>query len=137
MHLEQSGFRQDWISDTFWLISFGASVTAIGAGGLANYLVAKQSLGIAAPSFAAAVAAVLSAFSIFLFWEENPLPTHAKLLGTIRSSFLICYGKQQAQSATKGMLFGFVLWFSKNDIPAVCTLDREKSAFPWMCSYLP
>lgn len=91
---EKSGFRQEWISDTFWLISFGGSVVAIGSAGLANFLVAQQSLGIAAPSLAAAVGTVFSAISLVLLWEENSLPSHAKLMGTMRSTFHILYDKK-------------------------------------------
>ncbi|KAI5075081.1 hypothetical protein GOP47_0009157 [Adiantum capillus-veneris] len=91
---EKSGFRQEWISDTFWLLSFGASVVAIGAGGLANYLVGQLSLGVAAPSLAAAVVASFAAFSIFLFWEENPLPSHAKFMGGLKNDIILCFEKK-------------------------------------------
>ncbi|MCO5576300.1 hypothetical protein L7F22_030109 [Adiantum nelumboides] len=91
---EKSGFRQEWISDTFWMISFGASVVAIGAGGLANYLVGQLPQGIAAPSLAAAVVSTFAAFSILLFWDENPLPSHAKLIGALKKDLILCFEKK-------------------------------------------
>ncbi|KAH7292802.1 hypothetical protein KP509_29G086400 [Ceratopteris richardii] len=75
------------------MMTFGASVIAIGTGGLSNYLVVKQSLGITAPSLAAAVVAGISAVFV-LFWEENSSPSHAKLLGTCRNVLALCCEKK-------------------------------------------
>ena len=89
----QSGFRQEWINDTFWIMSFGAAVAAIGSAGLANFVVAQHSAGMAVPTIIAALGAGLAALGIFLFWEENTVSSHGRFLGTARATFRILHGK--------------------------------------------
>eukprot|EP01018_Ginkgo_biloba_P012029 Gb_13376 [translate_table: standard] len=77
---EKLGFRQDWLSDTFWTMSFGAAASAIGSAALANVLVKwKAPHGMMLPSAAAAVIAVVCALLIARGWGENTSESKVKI----------------------------------------------------------
>ncbi|KAH9317784.1 hypothetical protein KI387_019553, partial [Taxus chinensis] len=56
---EKLGFRQDWLNDTFWTMSFGAATSSLGSAALANALVNwKGPHRMTLPSAAAALVTV-------------------------------------------------------------------------------
>lgn len=123
---EKSGFRPEWISETFWLMAFGGSVTAIGSGGLANFLVKWHSLGMVAPSMAAGALAGFSAIVIILWWEENSLSSHSKVWGSTKSTFQALYDKKIVALGWTHACFDFastVFWFLW--IPTLVADGRE------------
>eukprot|EP00249_Psilotum_nudum_P016047 c25631_g1_i2 orf=230-1588(+) len=86
---EKLAFRHEWLSDTFWIMSFGVAVVAIGSGALVNLLVKSLSLGLAAPSVASAFVSVLLVFGVAFLWEENLSTSQTKpcvnIIGILQS----------------------------------------------------
>lgn len=71
MFVLQLGFRQEWLSRTFWVMALGMGIAAIGVGAFANLMVDRFALGLASPTFVAAAIAALCVFLVLNGWVEN------------------------------------------------------------------
>lgn len=81
---EKLGFRQEWLSDTFWTMSFGGAASSLGSSALANALVKwKTHHGMTLPLVAAAIVAVICAILIARGWGENRATFRVKIPSTV------------------------------------------------------
>lgn len=81
---EKLGFRQEWLSDTFWTMSFGGAASSLGSSALANALVKwKTHHGMTLPLVAAAIVAVICAILISRGWGENRATFRVKIPSTV------------------------------------------------------
>jgi FtsH-binding integral membrane protein len=81
------GFRHEWLNETFWMMSLGMGIVAIGSGALANLLVEREGVGARAPSFAAAVVSTVCFLIIKSTWVENVGVRHISLSRPILNAF--------------------------------------------------
>ncbi|KAH8938728.1 hypothetical protein BDL97_16G099700 [Sphagnum fallax] len=84
---EKMGFRHEWLNETFWMMSLGMGIVAIGSGALANFLVEREGVGARAPSFAAAVVSAVCFLIIKSTWVENVGVRHISLSRPISNAF--------------------------------------------------
>ncbi|CAI0405613.1 unnamed protein product [Linum tenue] len=76
---EKQGFRQDTLSDTFWLMTFFESVSLILSQVLANWLLGSNvGKGMISPSTAAIFLSVMSIICVGNGWKETPKATATK-----------------------------------------------------------
>ncbi|CAI0406302.1 unnamed protein product [Linum tenue] len=76
---EKQGFRQDTLSDTFWLMTFFESVSLILSQVLANWLLGSNvGKDMVSPSTAAIFLSVMSIICVGNGWKETPKATVAK-----------------------------------------------------------
>ncbi|CAM6109941.1 unnamed protein product [Calypogeia fissa] len=68
---ERLGFKQDWLSRTFWVMAFGMGVAAVTAGVWANFLVYRLGFGLASPFLSAAAVSFLWIVLLCTGWTEN------------------------------------------------------------------
>jgi hypothetical protein len=87
------GFRHEWLNETFWMMSLGMGIVAIGSGALANFLVEREGVGARAPSFAAAVVSAVCFLIIKSTWVENVGVRHISLSRPISNAFQALQGK--------------------------------------------
>lgn len=81
---EKLGFRQEWLSDTFWTMSFGGAASSLGSSALANALVNwKTDHGMTLPLVAATIVAVICAILIVKRWGENMANFKVKIPTTV------------------------------------------------------
>jgi hypothetical protein len=90
---EKMGFRHEWLNETFWMMSLGMGIVAIGSGALANLLVEREGVGARAPSFAAAVVSTVCFLIIKSTWVENVGVRHISLSRPILNAFQALQGK--------------------------------------------
>ncbi|KAG6557965.1 hypothetical protein Mapa_000144 [Marchantia paleacea] len=76
---ERLGFRQEWLSRTFWVMALGMGIAAIGVGAFANLMVDRFALGLISPTFVAAAIAALCVFLVLNGWVENVGTQQAQL----------------------------------------------------------
>ncbi|CAN0917912.1 Molybdate-anion transporter [Linum grandiflorum] len=70
---EKQGYRQDTLSDTFWLMTFFESVSLILSQVLANWLIGSNVRnGLVSPSTASILLSVLSIICVSNGWKETP-----------------------------------------------------------------
>ncbi|KAJ7538832.1 hypothetical protein O6H91_11G064700 [Diphasiastrum complanatum] len=79
---EKCGFTQDWLNDTFWVMSFGSAVVAIATGALANVLVEIWGFGITSPALVTAVVAGLCALLMAQSWKDTASCTQTTWIKT-------------------------------------------------------
>lgn len=72
------GFKQDWLTITFWVMTFGASVMGIASGALANVWAGSQGVGVSSTSVAAG-AAGLCVLLVGVFWRENKISSQVTI----------------------------------------------------------
>ncbi|CAK9866962.1 unnamed protein product [Sphagnum jensenii] len=84
---EKMGFKHEWLNETFWMMSLGMGIVAIGSGALANFLVEREGVGTRAPSFAAAVVSMVCFLIIKSTWMENVGVRHISLSRPISNAF--------------------------------------------------
>jgi hypothetical protein len=89
----QMGFRHEWLNETFWMMSLGMGIVAVGSGALANLLVEWEGVGARAPSFAAAVVSTVCFLIIKSTWVENVGVRHISLSRPISNAFQALQGK--------------------------------------------
>ncbi|XP_010940954.1 uncharacterized protein [Elaeis guineensis] len=81
---EKQGHRQDFLSDTFWLMTFFESASLVGSQGLANLLFKDFGKGFFPPSAPAALVAIISILYIQKEWNGCQ---QQSIIGTYRKSF--------------------------------------------------
>uniref|UniRef100_A0A0D6R4E6 Major facilitator superfamily (MFS) profile domain-containing protein n=1 Tax=Araucaria cunninghamii TaxID=56994 RepID=A0A0D6R4E6_ARACU len=112
---DKLGFRQDWLSDTFWTMSFGAAASSLGSAALANALVNwKAPHGITFPSAAAAVVALVSAIMITKLWGEDMATSKVKTPRIVLAFTYMMADKKMLLLAWSQSCFDFavtVFWF--------------------------
>ncbi|XP_059074236.1 uncharacterized protein LOC131034289 isoform X2 [Cryptomeria japonica] len=112
---DKLGFRQDWLSDTFWTMSFGAAASSLGSAALANTLVNwKGPHGMALPSAAAAVVAFVCAILITKGWGENTATSKIKTRKIVSSLAYLMADKRILLLAWVQTCFDFAVtafWF--------------------------
>lgn len=68
---EKMGFRQEWLSESFWLMAFSNGIVATGSGALANAVANYQGFIGPAPLILATVTALLSILVVKRAFTEN------------------------------------------------------------------
>uniref|UniRef100_A0A7I4C1F8 Major facilitator superfamily (MFS) profile domain-containing protein n=1 Tax=Physcomitrium patens TaxID=3218 RepID=A0A7I4C1F8_PHYPA len=68
---EKVGFKQELLSETFWMMAFASGIVGISSGAIANVLMEQQALSARAPSVVAGFVTFLCLLTIIFGWNEN------------------------------------------------------------------
>ncbi|XP_002983842.2 molybdate-anion transporter [Selaginella moellendorffii] len=68
---ERHGFRQEWMVETFLMMTFGGAIALLGTTAVANFFVTNLGWKLGAPSVLSAGAAVILFLFVSRSWDEN------------------------------------------------------------------
>ncbi|GBG58886.1 hypothetical protein CBR_g24238 [Chara braunii] len=122
----QLWFKNEWLSETFTVATFGNGAVAILSGLVADVVVSRMKWGAVAPFDLAAVTLVLSTTIIIMTWTENYGDSQKNFFGTIKNSLQVIADDRRivllgcVQALFEASMYAFIfLWTPTLEIESV------------------